>query len=115
MSKAHTVFPCGDISLEGEWHLPSATGPFPVVVVCHPHPLYGGNMSNNVVMAICQALPRQSIAAFRFNFRGVGESGGTFGGGIAEQDDIKAALTLVSSAPEIDPERIGKAQHTRSE
>ena len=107
MSRVHTTFPCGDIALEGEWQLPRATGSFPVVVVCHPHPLYGGNMSNNVVFAISQALPQQSIAAFRFNLRGVGKSGGVFGGGITEQEDIKAALTFVSSTPDIDPKRIG--------
>ncbi len=107
MSRVHTTFPCGDIVLEGEWQLPRATGHFPVVVACHPHPLYGGNMSNNVVFAICQALPRQSIAAFRFNFRGVGKSGGAFGGGTAEQEDVKAALTFVSSTPDIDPKRVG--------
>ena len=103
----HTTFPCGDIILEGEWQLPRAIGSFPVVVVCHPHPLYGGDMSNNVIFAVCQAFPQQSIAAFRFNFRGVGRSGGVFGGGITEQEDVKAALTFVSSMPGIDPKRIG--------
>lgn len=101
------MFPCGDISLEGVWHFPQATGSTPAVIVCHPHPLYGGDMSNNVVLAICQALARQSIAAFRFNFRGVGKSGGTFGDGIAEQEDIRAALAFISSTPNIDPQRVG--------
>jgi len=105
--KNHTSFLCGDIALEGEWQLPQSTGPFPVVVVCHPHSLYGGNMSNNVVFAISQSVPQQSIAAFRFNFRGVGKSGGVFGGGMTEQEDVKAALTFVSSTPDIDPKRIG--------
>ena len=112
MSSARTMFPCGDIVLEGEWHLPQATGSFPVVTVCHPHPLYGGDMSNNVVLAICQALAQQSIAAFRFNFRGVGKSGGTLGGGIALQEDVKAALAFVSSTPNIDPKRIGLAGYS---
>jgi len=69
-------------------------------------------MSNNVVLAICQALAQQSIAAFRFNFRGVGRSEGTFGRGIGEQEDVKAALTLVSSTPNIDPKRIGLAGYS---
>ena len=112
MSQAHITFPCGDISLEGVWHFPPGTGPFPAVVVCHPHPLYGGDMSNNVVLAICQELAGRSIAALRFNFRGVGRSGGTFGGGVAEQEDVKAALAFVSSAPDIDPKRIGLAGYS---
>jgi hypothetical protein len=69
-------------------------------------------MSNNVVFAICQALAQQSIAALRFNFRGVGESGGTFEGGIAEQEDVKAALAFVSSTPNIDQKRIGLAGYS---
>ena len=69
-------------------------------------------MSNNVVLAICQALTQQSIAAFRFNFRGVGKSEGVFGGGIAEQEDVKAALAFVSSTPNIDYRRIGLAGYS---
>ncbi len=107
MNSIHVDFPCGDIILEGELHLPQGKGPFPGVVICHPHPLYGGNMLNNIVIAICQVLPRQSIAAFRFNFRGVGHSGGDFGGGITEQEDVKAALDFILSMPDIDTKRIG--------
>ena len=69
-------------------------------------------MANNVVFALCQALAHQSIAAFRFNFRGVGRSEGTFGGGVAEQEDVKAALTFVSSAPDINPKRTGLAGYS---
>ena len=112
MKRVRITFPVADISLEGVWHFPEGTGPFPAVIVCHPHPLYGGNMSNNVVFAICQALAQQSIAALRFNFRGVGKSGGVFGGGIAEQEDVKAALAFVSSTPTIDQKRIGLAGYS---
>jgi len=64
-------------------------------------------MSNNVVFTICQVLAQRSIAAFRFNFRGVGKSEGTFGEGITEQEDVRVALSLVSTAPDIDPKRVG--------
>ena len=112
MNSTHTTFSCGDITLEGELHLPQGNGPFPSIVVCHPHPLYGGDMLNNVVIAICQALSRHSIIAFRFNFRGVGNSGGAFGGGIAEQEDVKAALAFILSTPDIDAKRIGLAGYS---
>jgi alpha/beta superfamily hydrolase len=69
-------------------------------------------MSNNVVFAICQALAIKDMAAFRFNFRGVGKSGGEFGEGAAEQDDVRAALALSLSTPHIDPERIGLAGYS---
>ena len=112
MISRHVVFPCGDIQLEGELHLPEGKGPFPVVVVCHPHPLYGGDMDNNVVMAVCFALVRSSIAALRFNFRGVGNSSGSYGEGIGEQDDVRAALDFLSTLKEIDSQRIGLAGYS---
>lgn len=112
LSQVPITFPCADISLEGVWHFPEGTGPFPVVIVCHPHPLYGGDMSSDVVFAICQALAQQSIATLRFNFRGVGKSGGEFGGGIAEQEDVRAALAFVLSTPNIDQKRIGLAGYS---
>lgn len=107
MSSVYTRFPCGELTLGGELYLPKGEAPFPCVVVCHPHPLYGGNMMNNVVTAIYRALSQHSVAAFRFNFRGVGNSDGVFGGGIAEQEDVKAALAFILSMPDIDAERIG--------
>ncbi|MFH1381490.1 MAG: alpha/beta family hydrolase [Chloroflexota bacterium] len=112
MTTKHVSFPCGDITLEGELQLPDGKGPFPGVVVCHPHPLRGGDMENNVVVAVCQALVAKSIAALRFNFRGVGNSGGTFGGGMSEQDDVKAALDFLATAPNIDLEKIGLAGYS---
>lgn len=69
-------------------------------------------MSNNIVFAICQALAEKSIAAFRFNFRGVGKSEGTFGEGIAEREDVKAALDITSATAGIDSRRIGLAGYS---
>jgi alpha/beta superfamily hydrolase len=105
-------FKCNDIFLEGELLLPGEEGRYPCVIVCHPHPLYGGDMMNNVVTAICRELINKSIAAFRFNFRGVGNSQGNFGGGIAEQEDIKAALDYVLSGQIINIDKIGLAGYS---
>jgi alpha/beta superfamily hydrolase len=110
--REHTTIPCGDIALEAVWHFPETKGPLPAVVVCHPHPLYGGNMSSNVVFGICQALAERSMAALRFNFRGVGQSGGDFGEGIGEQEDARAALDFAISTKGIDKERIGLAGYS---
>ena len=112
MKEERVVFPCGDISLEGVLHLPGGSGPFPAVVMCHPHPLFGGSMSNNIVLGVCQALVQDSIAAFRFNFRGVGGSQGVFDGGVGEQEDVRAALTFISSLEGIGPGRIGLAGYS---
>ncbi len=65
------------------------------VVVTHPHPLYGGDMYNNVVESVVQAYREKSYTTFRFNFRGVGRSEGRHDQGVGEQDDVKAALAYL--------------------
>lgn len=112
MKRVHISFPSGGLELEGVWHFPNVDGPFPAVIVCHPHPLYGGNMSANVVFYLCQALAQTGIAALRFNFRGVGKSEGQFGGGQLEQEDAKAALGFTLSTDNIDTDRIGLAGYS---
>jgi alpha/beta superfamily hydrolase len=92
--------------LEGLLHLPDGEPPFPGIVICHPHPQFGGEMHNNVVGALVRAANGAGIAALRFNFRGVGESEGTYDGGKGEQDDARAALHALRSQPEIDPQRV---------
>jgi len=105
-------FPCGDITLEGEWLFPDGKGPYPGVVVSHPYPPNGGSMQSSVITAIWQALARDSIAAFRFNFRGVGESEGSFGEGVAEREDVKAALDFAIATEGIDNGKIGLAGYS---
>ena len=112
MISRHVVFPCGSIQLEGILSLPDGKAPFPAVVVCHPHPLYGGDMNNNVVTAVCSALARGSIAALRFNFRGVGNSSGSFSDGSGEKDDLRAALDFLCTLKEIDKRKIGLAGYS---
>jgi hypothetical protein len=62
------------------------------VVICHPHPLYGGSMHNNVVKAVAHAYQEEEYSTLRFNFRGVERSEGDFANGVGEQEDVKAAL-----------------------
>jgi uncharacterized protein len=77
-------------SLEGRIALPP--GARAGAVVCHPHPQYGGDMENSVVLATTQALQETGIATLRFNFRGVGGSEGRYSGGFAEAADARAAI-----------------------
>jgi uncharacterized protein len=63
-----------------------------VAVVCHPHPLHGGTMRNKVTQTLSYGFARLGAASARFNFRGVGRSAGTHGGGPAERDDLAAVV-----------------------
>ena len=56
------------IVLEGTLSAPDGDGPHPAVVICHPHPRFGGDMHTNVVSAVADALVQRGIAAIRFNF-----------------------------------------------
>lgn len=91
--------------LEGLGWVPPGTGA-PGAVLCHPHPLHGGNLKNAVVAALWEALAGAGFAVLRFNFRGVGRSEGEYGRGVGERDDVRAALAWLSAAPGVDPERL---------
>ncbi len=67
------------------------------VVVTHPHPLYGGNMYNDVVESILRAYLEKNYTTLRFNFRGVEGSQGTHDNGIGEQNDVLNAIEYLEN------------------
>jgi uncharacterized protein len=74
------------------------------VVIAHPHPLYGGSMLNNVVDAIEEGFALKGFTTLRFNFRGVGGSGGSYGDGEGETDDGEACLRYLKGRLSVDAE-----------
>lgn len=60
------------------------------VVVCHPHPLYGGDRHNPIVDAVFRALAAAGFRVVRFDFRA------EHGGGVAEVADVAAAIDAVT-------------------
>jgi len=97
MNEVQVSFRSGDLTLEGL--LANQGGGAPAAVVCHPHPMYGGSMHNNVVEAILDAMWHAGYATLRFNFRGVGGSEGEHDGGPGEVDDAVAAMTFLLAQP----------------
>jgi uncharacterized protein len=81
MNEERVSFSSGDLTLEGLLAKPDAADPVRGAVICHPHPLYGGSMYNNVVDAALAAMWELGWATLRFNFRGVGASEGDHTGG----------------------------------
>ena len=61
------------------------------VIVTHPHPLYGGDISNMVVELITATFRSKGFSTLRFNFRGVGGSQGSYSDGVGEARDVCAA------------------------
>ena len=112
MATTNVTFQCGALTLEGRLSLPQGVGPFPGVVLCHPHPLYGGDLNNNVVQGIALALGERQIAALAFNFRGVGNSEGAHDQGIGEVADALAAVEHLANHSSVDRNRLGIAGYS---
>jgi alpha/beta superfamily hydrolase len=95
MMEESVFFQAGDVKIEG---LLDKTPGEKAVVVTHPHPMFGGDMHNNVVEAIMQAYREKGYTTLRFNFRGTGQSEGSYDEGRGEQEDVRAALDTLSEA-----------------
>ena len=68
------------------------------MIMCHPHPLFDGTMDNKVVTTTLKTAMSLGLSTLRFNFRGVGESGGEHDHGKGEVEDV---LTVIQYAKEV--------------
>lgn len=64
-----------------------------VVVLSHPHPLYGGTMDNKVITTLERAFSSMGYVTVAFNFRGVGKSSGEYDNGVGEQGDLQSVVS----------------------
>jgi len=92
MKEEPVFFGSGELSIEGLYAPGEGTK---CVVITHPHSQMGGSMRNNVVEAMVSAFSGHGYSTLRFNFRGVGRSGGVFDDGVGEQDDVKGAIAFL--------------------
>lgn len=110
--RSEVTFCSGTLSLEGVLSIPKGMATFPAVIICHPHPLNGGSMENNVVDSVFNWLAQESFISLKFNFRGVGKSEGMFSNGTGEQQDVAAAISFLTTVREVDPKNIGLAGYS---
>ncbi|NQW23645.1 MAG: dienelactone hydrolase family protein [SAR202 cluster bacterium] len=107
MRQSAVSFKTEGLTFEGVVTQPDeGTGPWPGVVICHPHPLHGGSMDNNVVLALALGLVEDGFVTLRFNFRGVGSSEGEHTKGEMEYQEALGALDLIKAWPDTN-DRIG--------
>src|SRR5947207_10335935 len=59
-------------------------------VIAHPHPQFGGTLDNKVVQTLARAFVELGYEAWRPNFRGIGESEGSYDEGRGEVEDLLA-------------------------
>jgi alpha/beta superfamily hydrolase len=89
------------LTLVGELALPIDSEPIATLVMLHPLPTAGGFMDSHLIRKAAARLPALAgVAVLRFNFRGVssprGKSDGEFGQGVAEREDLAAAMAFVA-------------------
>ena len=113
MRQSAVSFQAKGLNFEGIVATPDAArAPVPGIVLCHPHPLFGGNMDNNVIIAVSFALAGQGFATVRFNFRGVGNSEGQHSKGEQEHNEILGAFDLLKAWHGVDGKRLGLAGYS---
>lgn len=78
--------------LEAAIDLPKQVLLTTIAIICHPHPLHGGTMHNKVVTTLSRALTQMGMIVLRFNYRGVGQSEGSYGHFTGEQEDLQACI-----------------------
>ncbi|MGV6851453.1 MAG: alpha/beta hydrolase [bacterium] len=66
-----------------------------VVIICHPNPSQGGTLRNKVVHILDRSLRELGVRTIRFNFRGVGDSEGSFDNGFGETEDLNSVADWV--------------------
>jgi alpha/beta superfamily hydrolase len=106
MASERITFEASGVRCEGTLVHPAEVDDVPGLVICHPHPLHGGDMENNVVRGLAEAFAASGFAVLRFNFRGVGGSTGQYSEGIGEQEDAKAAVQWLRAHTGVDPDRL---------
>ena len=77
--------------LQGVVHMPQSA-PLAIAVVAHPLPTMGGTMDNKIVTTLVKTFVELGFVALRFNFRGVGESSGSFDEGDGEVEDVLSVV-----------------------
>lgn len=90
------------IQLEGLLTIQEASSYKGGVLLCHPHPLYGGDMNHPVITTVRDVALQEGFTTLRFNFRGVGKSGGSYGEGVGEREDVTAIADYLNQRMKID-------------
>jgi len=93
------------IAISGQLYLPAGRSPYPAVCACHGIPDRISAPNNKGYSSLAEKFSGEGFAAFIFNFRGTGASGGNFDlPGWTR--DLKAVLDYLSAVPEVDKSRL---------
>jgi uncharacterized protein len=99
MEQRHLIpGPAGQLEL---YFNPIETPADTAFIMCHPHSLKGGSMTNKVVTTFTKAFSELGHPTVRFNFRSVGQSTGEFDGGHGEVEDVRCIIDWLKQTQNI--------------
>ncbi|MCX6466256.1 MAG: alpha/beta hydrolase, partial [Pseudonocardiales bacterium] len=109
--------PHGDVVLAGTLTLPGGPGPHPAAVLVTgrgPHDRDETLGPHRPFRLLADTLARAGVAVLRTDDRGVGGSTGSLAGATYDDlvGDTLAAVALLRSRPDVDPERVGLIGHS---
>lgn len=87
-----------EVKLEVQLHSSSSANS-KTLILSHPHPLFGGTMTNKVIDQIYRHSVEQDWSVLRYNTRGTGQSTGTHDKGIAEEKDLQKLIEWAMYQP----------------
>jgi len=100
-------------ALAGVMHIPSGSGKFPAVILCHG---FSGDKAGKYRLRVrlARELCKNGFAVLRFDFSGHGDSEGEMDDVsiTRELDDLGCAISFLKSRPEADIEKIGIVGHS---
>ncbi|MGD9115766.1 MAG: alpha/beta fold hydrolase [Dehalococcoidia bacterium] len=94
-----------NIDIVGQLYLPAGKAPYPTVCACHGIPAGAPEPNDRGYTSLAEYLCAEGLAAFIFNFRGTGASGGNIdmpGWAV----DLEAALDYLSASDKVDKSRL---------
>jgi alpha/beta superfamily hydrolase len=101
MIEALTLRTDDGLTLEAEFAAADGTDAGAAVVLCHPHPQFGGTMRSLVTSVLFTDLPAAGYPCLRFNFRGVEGSEGEHSGELEPLDAVAAIESLCERLPAV--------------
>jgi len=78
-----------------------------MVVLCHPHPAYGGSLNDRILELLSQRAHRSGFSTLAFNVAGVGASSGHSPTAAIAAKDLAAVIAFVEAVEAVTPKLLG--------